>query len=94
MTIKSFKDKETKKIFERQKSQRFPEDIQRTMLRKLAMLERAGSLDALKVPPSNHLKKLKGNRAEQYSIRINKQWRVCFYWIGKNAFDVEITDYH
>jgi len=58
------------------------------------MINRSGKLDDLKVPPSNHLEKLSGDREGQYSIRINTQYKVCFKWEGTNAFDVEITDYH
>jgi proteic killer suppression protein len=58
------------------------------------MLNRSGKLDDLKIPPSNHLEKLSGNREGQYSIRINDKYRVCFKWEGNNAFDVEIVDYH
>ncbi|MGQ3685068.1 MAG: type II toxin-antitoxin system RelE/ParE family toxin [Candidatus Loosdrechtia sp.] len=92
--IKSFRDKETEKIFKRQTSQKFPIDIQRTAKKKLNILDAALSLNALKVPPGNHLKALKDDRAGQHSIRINDQWRICFLWSDGNAFEVEITDYH
>jgi len=61
---------------------------------RLVMLNRSGKLDDLKVPPSNHLEKLSGDREGQYSIRINDKYRVCFRWQDNNAFDVEIVDYH
>ncbi len=78
--IKSFKCKETNKIFNRSFSRKLPHDIQRTALRKLRMLNRAVKLNDLKVPPSNHLEALHGNRKGQHSIRINDQWRICFQW--------------
>jgi proteic killer suppression protein len=92
--IKSFKDKETEKIFHRQVSRKLPRDIQQVALRKLRMLNRATSLIDFRVPPNNRLEKLKGTRVGQYSIRINDQWRICFDWDEADAFDVEIVDYH
>lgn len=92
--IKSFKDKETEKVYERLYSKKFQQEIQRTALRKLRMLNNARSLQDLLCPPGNHLEKLKGNRTGQHSIRINDQWRICFAWRGSDAFEVEITDYH
>jgi toxin HigB-1 len=92
--IRSFKDKEAEKIFNRERSRKLPEDLQRTALRKLRMLNRAMNLDDLRVPPANRLEKMRGDRADQYSIRINNQWRVCFKWSGNDAFEVEIADYH
>lgn len=92
--IKSFKDSETRKVHSREVSKRLPADIQQVALRKLRMLDNAGSVNDLRVPPANRLEKLKGDRAGQYSIRINGQWRVCFAWKDGDAYDVEITDYH
>jgi len=92
--IKSFKCKETEKIYYREHSNKLPSDIQRTALKKLWILDAAPDLNALKVPPSNHIETLKGDRKGYYSIRVNKQWRVCFRWDSGNAFDVEIVDYH
>jgi proteic killer suppression protein len=92
--IKSFKDKETEKIFNRQVSRKLPGDIQQVALRKLRMINRAIRLNDLRVPPNNRLEKLKGNRSGQYSIRINDQWRICFIWEEPDAYDVEIVDYH
>ena len=63
-------------------------------LRKLYVIHRSRNLNDLRVPPANHLEKLKGSRAGQHSIRINDQWRVCFRWAGTDAYDVEIVDYH
>jgi proteic killer suppression protein len=92
--IKSFKCKETEKIFNRQFSRIFPTDIQRVALRKLRMLNRAMMLQDLKVPPGNKLEELKGKRKGQHSIRINNQWKVRFIWKENNAYEVEIVDYH
>ncbi len=92
--IRSFRCEETERIFEGVKSRKFPPDIQRVALRKLIMIHRAGRLDDLGVPPANRIEKLYGSREGQYSIRINERWRICFRWQGRNAFDVEIVDYH
>jgi proteic killer suppression protein len=92
--IRSFKSKETERIFHRQRPRQLPGDIQHVALRKLRMLNRAVSLQDLRVPPANRLEKLKGDRAGQYSIRINDQWRVCFEWKDGDAYQVEIVDYH
>jgi toxin HigB-1 len=92
--IKSFQNKETAKIFRRERSKKLPLGIQQVAFRKLRMLHRAQSLQDLRVPPSNHLEKLSGDRVGQYSIRINDQWRICFVWLDQDAYDVEIVDYH
>jgi len=92
--IQSFKCKETAKIFDTGISRKFPPSILKSSIIKLAMINRSGKLDDLKVPPSSHLEKLSGDREGQYSIRINDKYRICFIWEGTNAFDVEITDYH
>jgi toxin HigB-1 len=92
--VKSFKDRETQQIFTRQRSRRLPPDIQQVALRKLRMLNNAHALTDLQVPPANRLEKLAGDRAGQYSIRINDRWRVCFVWRDGDAYDVEIVDYH
>jgi len=92
--IRSFKDKEAEKLFNRERSLKLPEDLQRTAFRKLRMLNRAIQLKDLRVPPANRLEKLKGDRAGQYAIRINSQWRICFNWSGNDAYEVEIVDYH
>ena len=82
------------KIFKRQRSRNLPQDIQPVALRKLRMINRAVTLNDLRVPPANRLEKLSGDRANQYSIRINQQWRVCFEWRDGDAYNVEIVDYH
>ena len=92
--IKSFKCKETEKIFNRLFSKKLPQEIQRVGYKKLLMLDAAFELNDLKVPPSNQLEKLSGNREGMYSIRVNKQYRLCFTFDGSNAEQVEIIDYH
>jgi len=92
--IQSFKCKETEKIFKGLISRKFPADIQSRAFNKLAAIHVSLTLDDLKSPPSNHLEQLKGDRAAQYSIRINKKYRICFEWYDKNACNVEIVDYH
>ena len=92
--IKSFADADTERLFQRARVRRFPAELQRAMLRKLVIVDAAESLDDLRVPPGNRLEKLKGNRAGQYSIRVNDQWRVCFRWERGDAHAVSIVDYH
>ena len=92
--IRSFKSRETEKIFNRERSQKLPSDIQQVALRKLRMLNRAVTLQDLRVPPANRLERLAGDRAGQYSIRINDQWRICFEWAEGDAQNVELVDYH
>jgi proteic killer suppression protein len=92
--IKSFASKETEKLFRRRRSQRLPQDIQRAARRKLEILDAAEALQDLRIPPSNRLEKLLGDRKGQYSIRINDQWRISFEWRKSDAFNVEIVDYH
>jgi proteic killer suppression protein len=92
--IRSFADPETESIFARVGSRRLPPALQRVGYRKLAILDAADSLDDLRVPPGNRLEKLRGDRAGQYSIRINERWRICFVWRGTDVYDVQIVDYH
>ena len=92
--IKSFKDKETEKLFNRHFSKKLPHNLQHLARRKLVMLDAAPELNALRIPPGNRLEALKGDRKGQHSIRINDQWRVCFRWKTGDAYDVEIADYH
>lgn len=92
--IRSFRDRETKKVFERDRSKRLPGDVQRRAHRKLLVLDAAESIEDLRTPPGNRLERLSGNRVGQYSIRVNAQWRLCFRWDQGDAYDVEITDYH
>lgn len=92
--IKSFRCKETKKIHGGTSSRKFPHNIQQRARRKLRMLNNANLLDDLRIPPSNHLEKLIGDRLGQYSIKVNDQWRICFVWLDGIVSDVEIVDYH
>jgi proteic killer suppression protein len=92
--IQSFRCKETAKIFEGRFSRKFPRDIQQRALNKLRLIATVTQLETLKVPPSNHLEALRGDRKGQHSIRINQQWRICFIWKDGNAHDAEIIDYH
>ncbi|MDR9417318.1 MAG: type II toxin-antitoxin system RelE/ParE family toxin [Gracilimonas sp.] len=92
--IKSFADKETEKIYSRDYSKKIPDNIQRRAYRKLLQIDLMSELEEFRSPPGNRLEKLKGDREGQHSIRINKQWRICFKWKDGDAFDVEIVDYH
>ncbi|AOW52296.1 TPA: type II toxin-antitoxin system RelE/ParE family toxin [Legionella pneumophila subsp. pneumophila] len=92
--ISDFSCKETKKIYDGTVSRKFPQDIQQRARRKLRMLNNAKVLDDLRIPPSNHLEKLVGDRAGQHSIKINDQWRICFVWQDGIVTEVEIVDYH
>ena len=92
--IKSFRNKETEKIYAREASLKLPRDIQQVALRKLRMINNAKNINDLRIPPANRLEKLSGNREGQHSIRINDQWHICFVWRDGDAYDVEITDYH
>jgi proteic killer suppression protein len=92
--IKSFRDRDTEALFNRERVRRFGADVERAAFRKLLMIDAASALDALKVPPGNRLETLKGDRRGQHSIRIDAQWRVCFIWRDGHAYDVGIVDYH
>jgi proteic killer suppression protein len=92
--ITSFADRDTERLFHRERVRRYPADLQRTMLRKLVAVDAAETLEDLRVPPGNRLEKLKGDRAGQYSVRVNDQWRICFRWTAGNAHDVELVGYH
>lgn len=92
--IKSFADRRTAAVFADRKPKGFPTDILSAARRKLAILDAAHVLDDLRSPPGNSLEALSGDRAGQHSIRVNKQWRLCFTWHDDGAHDVEIVDYH
>lgn len=92
--IKSFADKRTAAIFAGRAVRDLPPDIQRRARTKLLIIDAAVELDELRVPPGNRLEALKGDPRGQHSIRINEQWRICFVWRDKDAWDVEIVDYH
>jgi len=92
--IRSFKDREAERIFNRERSPKLPQDIQRVALRKLRMLDAAQNLADLRTPPGNRLEGLHRDREGQHSIRINDQYRICFLWREGDAYQVEIVDYH
>jgi len=92
--IRSFKDSEAEKIFNRQRSLKLDQAMQPVAFRKLRMLQNSKTINDLHVPPANRLEKLKGDREGQYSIRINDRYRICFEWIEGDAYQVEIVDYH
>ena len=92
--IKGFRCAETARIFTRQRSRRLPAGIQQRAFEKLNQIDAATPLDDLRLPPSNRLEALKGDRAGHWSIRVNDQWRACFRWLGADADDVEIVHYH
>jgi proteic killer suppression protein len=92
--IRNFADRETERLARKGHSRRIPVDVQERALRRIGQLALAGSLEDLRFPPSNRLEQLRGNRAGQWSIRINDQWRLCFRFEDGDAFDVGIVDYH
>lgn len=92
--LRSFADKETERVWRRERARKLDQGTQRAALRKLLILDAAEVLDDLRVPPGNRLEKLKGNRAGSYSVRINQQWRICFRWTPAGPENVEIVDYH
>ncbi len=92
--IQSFGNKETEKLFHRERSKHIPTNIQRITYRKLLILNAAIDINDLRTPPGNRLERLKGKRKNEYSIRINEQWRICFIWKDGNANEVQIEDYH
>jgi proteic killer suppression protein len=92
--IRSFRCADTERVYNNQPTRAFPPDILRVARRKLLQLNRARSLADMRIPPGNRLEALRGNRAGQWSVRINDQWRICFTWEGTDPEDVEIVDYH
>ena len=92
--IKSFGDKETEKIWQGSYSKRYPADIQATARRRLRIIHNAQDINDLRIPPGNKLEKLKGDLKDFWSIRINNQWRIIFKWVGNDAYEVQIIDYH
>jgi len=92
--IRGFRSRETERIWNGEGSRRLPRDIQSAALRKLRLLNRARTLNDLAAVPGNQLEALKRDRAGQHSIRINRQWRICFVWKEGQADEVEIVDYH
>lgn len=92
--IRSFRNSDTEKVWNREHVRRFGPELQRAAQKKLRLINAASELNSLRVPPGNRLEKLVGNREGQHSIRVNGQFRICFVWIEGGAEDVEITDYH
>lgn len=92
--IKSFVDKLTQELFEREKVKKLPNEILRTAYKKLLILDAAESIEDLRIPHGNRLEKLTGDLSGKYSIRINNRWRIVFKWSGNNSYEVEIVDYH
>lgn len=92
--IRSFADKETESLFRTGKSRHLPPAVLRRAILRLNQIDHAVTLEEMRPPPSNRLEVLHGDRAGQWSIRINEQWRICFRFEGRDALDVEIVDYH
>ena len=92
--IKTIRDAETERLWREERSRRIPSSLRKSAFKKLQVLNAGGALGDLALPPGNRLERLKGDRAGQYSIRINEQYRICFEWREGNAYEVEITDYH
>lgn len=92
--IKSFRNSATERVFRGVVARRLPREIQAIALRKLLVLHAAVAVEELRSPPGNRLERLTGNRAGQFSLRVNDQWRICFRWEEGDAYGVEITDYH
>ncbi len=91
--IKGFADKESRMVWDRERSKALPADLQRKALQKLEQIDVVDDLNELRVPPGNRLERLGGDREGQHSIRINRQYRVCFVWEDGDAYEVEMTDY-
>ena len=92
--IRSFRDKDTEAIWQRRYVKKFSPELCRLTYNKLVLINAAENINDLRVPPGNRLEKLSGNRAGQYSVRVNDQWRVCFTWSASGASNVELVDYH
>ena len=92
--VRSFRDRDTERGFQRRGSGRLPADVQRVALRRLVMLDAAETLADLRVPPGNRLEKLSGDREGEHGVPINHRWRICFVWKEGDAHQVEIVDYH
>ena len=92
--LQSFGDKTTERVWRRETVRSFDSELLRSAIRKLLILDAAEELNDLTIPPGNKLKKLKGDRVGQHSLRINQQWRICFRWTSSGPEDVSIVDYH
>lgn len=94
VVIRSFADKDTERVFKRLASKRLSIELQRAAYRRLLIIDGAEEISDLKIPPGNRLEKLRHDREGRFSIRINEQWRICFFWKDNDAYEVEIVDYH
>ncbi|MHB8654652.1 MAG: type II toxin-antitoxin system RelE/ParE family toxin [Terriglobia bacterium] len=92
--IRSFRDTDTERLWNEERTRRIPASLRKTAFKKLQMLNAAAALSDLAVPPGNRLERLRGDRQGEHSIRINDQYRICFEWREGNAYHAEITDYH
>jgi len=92
--IRSFRDKDTEAVWRRSFVKKLSPELSRLTYNKLVLIDAAGSINDLRVPPGNRLEKLSGDRAGQYSVRVNDQWRVCFTWSAAGSANVELVDYH
>ena len=92
--IRSFRDRDTERLFHRELVGKWGTDVLKAGLRKLRILDAATILEDLRSPPGNRLEKLRGDRSGQWSIRVNDQWRICFRWHNGDATDVAMVDYH
>lgn len=92
--LRSFADKDTERVWRRERTRRLDQATQRAALRKLLILDASETLEDASIPPGNRLEKLRGSRAGQYSIRVNQQWRICFRWTAAGPEELEIVDYH
>ena len=92
--LRSFGDKDTERVWRRERSRRFDQSTQRAALRKLLVMDAAETLEDLRVPPGNRVEQLRGDRSGPHSIRVDQQWRICFRWSTAGPEDVEIVDYH
>ena len=92
--IRSFRNKDTERLWNRRHVKRLGPELSRLAYNKLVLINAAESINDLRVPPGNRLEKLTGDRAGQYSVRVNNQWRICFTWSSSGASNVELVDYH
>ena len=92
--IRSFRDKDTERLFNGEYTKKWGSALARKAVIKMLLIDSAQTINDLRMPPSNHLEKLVGDRVGQYSIRVNKQWRICFVWEDGDAAEIELTDYH
>ncbi|MEI6647148.1 MAG: type II toxin-antitoxin system RelE/ParE family toxin [bacterium] len=92
--IKTFQCRDTERVFNFELARRWELAVRKAALRKLKWLDAAVELNDLRIPPANRLEKLRGEREGQYSIRVNDQYRLCFFWRDGHAYHVELVDYH